>query len=643
MFYRTFDRSALLERSPIWSRGIIWGIMGVTTAVLIWASIAQIEEAIPAAGKLEPTGAVKEVQAPVGGVVKTVHVQEGTHVKAGELLVSLVPTATQSQLNSLKDIRRSLLLENQYYRSQMGKNSAGDISLEIAQLNLKPELISLTKSRKALVAENELYRVQLQGNGIGGNLSQAAQERQQAAEAEFNSRLAAAELEVDQLKKQLQSNQIEIAGTKDFFHLAQAKLKDLEKSSKLKVAQLQKESQQNQLRLTGVKNLLLSLQSQVEELQTSGKLEVAQLQKQAAQNRIKRANLAERLSINQGILQNLEPVVQAGAISRVQFLRQQQEVISLKSEIGQLDEEYARLQLQQDEVATKTRNEIQKKQQEIILRQAEAEQLKAELERLEIEKSEGQSIAENEQKKQQQEIGNSQTRSQQLQQENQRLQLAIAQAQERAINTTAVNRKDLHTLTAENEKKIAEIDSQLTKALVENDKKIAEIDSQISQAQLNLAYQELRSPVAGKVFDLKVKAAGFVAKPGEAILKIVPEDQLIAQVAIINKDIGFVKPGMPVDVRIDSFPFSEFGDVKGTLESIGSDALEPDQVHPFYRFPAKVRLQEQFLTVRGENVPLQSGMSVSVNIKVRNRSVLSLFTDLFAQPTESLKRVRRSG
>jgi len=82
---------------------------------------------------------------------------------------------------------------------------------------------------------------------------------------------------------------------------------------------------------------------------------------------------------------------------------------------------------------------------------------------------------------------------------------------------------------------------------------------------------------------------------------------------------------MNVDVRIDSFPFSEFGDVKGQLVWIGSDALPPDQIHPFYRFPAKVRLSQQSLLVNGRQVPLQSGMSVSANIKLRHRSVMSIY------------------
>ena len=73
--------------------------------------------------------------------------------------------------------------------------------------------------------------------------------------------------------------------------------------------------------------------------------------------------------------------------------------------------------------------------------------------------------------------------------------------------------------------------------VLENKKQIAEVDSQISQAELNFKYQELRAPVAGTVFDLKAKNAGFVSESSQTLVKIVPDDNLIAEVFIPNKDI----------------------------------------------------------------------------------------------------------
>lgn len=242
--------------------------------------------------------------------------------------------------------------------------------------------------------------------------------------------------------------------------------------------------------------------------------------------------------------------------------------------------------------------------------------------------------------KQQNEVEANQSEVDQLLQEQIRLQLAITQSQAKTQNTVDVDRREITTRIAENEKRLAEIDSQIMKAIVENNKRIAEIDSQITQAQQVLKYEQVRSPVDGVVFDLKATHAGFVANSAEPILKVVPTDSLVAKVSITNQDIGFVREGMTVDVRIDSFPYSEFGDIKGTLVWIGSDALPPTQIQPYYTFPAKIRLHKQSLNVKGREIRLQSGMSLNANIKVRERTVMSIFLDQFTKAAESLKTVR---
>jgi len=242
--------------------------------------------------------------------------------------------------------------------------------------------------------------------------------------------------------------------------------------------------------------------------------------------------------------------------------------------------------------------------------------------------------------KQQQETISNQSQVRQLEQEQERLELAVAQGQETLQTTISLSQQDLLSKIADNEKQIAAIDSQLNKVMLENKNRIAEIDGQLSQVKVTLNYQELRAPADGTVFDLQPSAPGYVPDGSKPMLKIVPDDALVVKVFITNKDIGFVKAGMPVDVRIDSFPFSEFGDIKGTLVTIGSDAIPPDQARPYYAFPVKIRLERQFLKVNGRDVALQSGMSVSANIKVRQRSVISIFTDLFTNKSETLKFVR---
>ncbi|MGH7999574.1 MAG: HlyD family type I secretion periplasmic adaptor subunit [Brasilonema sp.] len=477
--------SVMLKQSPLFSRVILWGLLGMTTLVVIWANFAQIDEAVPAQGKLEPQGTVKEVQTPVNGVVKAVYVKDGQKVRRGDVLLRLDPTAARSQLLSLQQIRNTLKREVIFYRTQLvAKNALSNPQLSIEQTNLSPGIASLTKNRMVLLAENRLYRAQLDGNSQNIQLVPEEAARLEFSKVELNSRLADAQLETEKLERQLNQAQIQLSSSREI------------------------------------------------------------------------------KGVSQTILNNIEKLAKQGGISRMQYLQQQQEVST---------------------------------------RQAEVERLT---------------------------------------QEQLRLRLAIAQSKEKLKNTMAAAKKDLLTKIADNEKQVATLDRELNKVIIENEKRIAEIDSQISQSQLTLQYQEVRSPSDGIVFDLKAKSPGFVANPSQPVLKIVPDEALTAKVFITNKDIGFVRKGMKVNIRIDSFPFSEFGDIKGELVWIGSDSLPPEQVRPYDSFPAKIRLDRQSLVVNNQELPLQSGMSITANVKIRNRTVMSIFSDLFTKQIDSLKSVR---
>ena len=125
-------------------------------------------------------------------------------------------------------------------------------------------------------------------------------------------------------------------------------------------------------------------------------------------------------------------------------------------------------------------------------------------------------------------------------------------------------------------------------------------------------------------------------------MKIVPHETLEASIEIPSRQIGFVKVGMPADLSIDSFPAAEFGVLKGIVSSIGSDALPPSQLEnrPDYRYPATVTLSNQRLRLKdGSYLPLQVGMSLTSNIKLRKVSYLQLLLGTFQEKADSLREL----
>jgi len=171
---------------------------------------------------------------------------------------------------------------------------------------------------------------------------------------------------------------------------------------------------------------------------------------------------------------------------------------------------------------------------------------------------------------------------------------------------------------------------------------IAELVSKNTEAESSFSRKEIRSPVDGVVFDLKPTTIGFVASSGEPVMKIVPHGQLEADVEIPSNKIGFVSIGQKTDVSIDSFPSSDFGVLSGSLKRIGSDALPPDAStgRKGYRYPAVVKLDSQSLNLKnGRNLPLQVGMSVTANIKLRTVSYLQLLLGAFNDKADSIRQL----
>jgi hemolysin D len=543
------EQSVILKQSPIWSRTIIWTLMSVTTAALIWSVFAKIEQVVGAQGQLKPQGKVQEVQAPVNGVVQFVKVKDGDRVNKGDVLVLMDSSASQVQLESLKKIRATAEKENQFYRLLMAQDlTPAAVESSIAQLKLPSEIADLARNRAALVAENQLYQAQVSEGASSSALQGEELARLEVAQREANSRQAAARLEMEQLAKQLNQTRVQLADAR---------------------------------------SQLINDRFVLEEIKTRNANSMKQGQ--------------EGLDIERNILKDIEPLGDEGAIARYQINKQKQSVTDRQNE------------LQQQEANGKIDRE--KQEQEVQTRIAEISR---------------------------------------LEQEENRYSLLISQARERLINTTVITEKDVRDKMADNYKRIAEIDSQISRVIIDNNKRIAELDSQISQAQQTIKYQKITAPIDGVVFDLKARP-GFVPQPSqaEALLKIVPDGCptqikdaakgcLVAEVDVTNQDIGFVRVGQKTDIRIDSFSYSEYGDIKGEVISIGSDALPPDENHRFYRFPVRVSLSSQELVLKDKStLPLQSGMSVSVNIKVNeNRTVLGLFTDMFNKQVDTLKQVR---
>ena len=215
-------------------------------------------------------------------------------------------------------------------------------------------------------------------------------------------------------------------------------------------------------------------------------------------------------------------------------------------------------------------------------------------------------------------------------------------------NVVAETRGRLMQSKADRLRQIALLDQQTAQLKSE----LADLNRRLVETKVTLRYQQLKSPVDGVVFDLKPTSRGFTAQSTQTVMKVVPMGLLEAKVEVPSNKIGFVQVplGCPekrdacmnADISIDSFPSSDFGVLKGKLTRIGSDALEPDpqEQRQELSFPVTIQLDDQQLKLKsGSSLPLQVGMSLTANIKLRKVSYLQLLLGEFQDKAESLQRL----
>ena len=182
----------------------------------------------------------------------------------------------------------------------------------------------------------------------------------------------------------------------------------------------------------------------------------------------------------------------------------------------------------------------------------------------------------------------------------------------------------------------------LSQQIKQIESEVSELEAKGLESEVLLEYKSIKSPVDGLVFDMKPRNIGFVAQSNFSIMKIVPFNKLEADVKIPSSKIGFIKIGMPVDISIDSFPANDFAPLEGIVESIGSDVLDPNEreIIEEYFFPGSIKLNSQSLLLsNGNELPLQVGMSLKANIKLRKVSYLKLLLGSFRDKAESIKSI----
>jgi hemolysin D len=217
-------------------------------------------------------------------------------------------------------------------------------------------------------------------------------------------------------------------------------------------------------------------------------------------------------------------------------------------------------------------------------------------------------------------------------------QLAIQQGQlasaSRALDVFDKDmQKTIEAFLADNAEKLSEAERQAE-----------ELEQKLAKAEAAIEHLTLKAPISGTVQASALTTIGQVVSSGQEIMRIVPEDAgLEIEVYVLNKDIGFVKPGQEAVVKVESFPFTQYGTILAHVTRVARDAIPEPEANQNEGDPARAAASSTFagaqrtqnlvfpvmlepeaaaIGVDGRRAPLTSGMAATVEIKTGARRIL---------------------
>lgn len=176
-------------------------------------------------------------------------------------------------------------------------------------------------------------------------------------------------------------------------------------------------------------------------------------------------------------------------------------------------------------------------------------------------------------------------------------------------------------------------------ALTEADANYRLRSEEVKKADDKASLTVLTSPIDGTVTQLSVHTLGAVVKPADPLLIIVPKgEELIVEAMVLNKDVGFVREGQDAEVKLEAFPFTRYGVIKGTIERISTDSVENKELGLV--FPCLVRLHATHITVGLKNIALAPGFSATAEIKTGDRRIIEFLLSPLSRRLQEAGRER---
>lgn len=416
-----------------------------------------------------------------------------------------------------------------------------------------------------LVPQGEVYKIHPVELGKVANIAVKEGDRVQAGQVLLELDTQLARSEVERLEQMLAANQIE-------YNQKQVLLEKIRLEAKTRADIAAAETQTQEHAIAGAKEKISTLTKMLKQLQKDADADLTRqerLKPLVDKTKTLLGQMQIDIDAQQERLTRLKALVLEGAIAKEQVFQAEQTLRDRMRAVTQTE-------LQE---VTSTKEQIFQAQQSLRDRQRSITQTQGEIE--------------------------------QAKAEGDRLQVGLAQKRAEADRIKLASQQQIQQLKVE---------------LTQLQAKITEMENLRASAKTKLKQRFLYAPIDGLVSSLKIQHEGEVVQPGQIVAEIAPENaSLVLLAKLPDREAGFVKVGMPVQVKLDSYPYQDYGIISGNVVSISSDSQPDQQLGIIYK--VEVNLERNYVTANNQEIKFKSGQTATADIIIRSRRILDVFLD----------------
>lgn len=146
----------------------------------------------------------------------------------------------------------------------------------------------------------------------------------------------------------------------------------------------------------------------------------------------------------------------------------------------------------------------------------------------------------------------------------------------------------------------------------------------------------LKAPVSGQIVFGEHRTVNQYVRSGDNVFTVVPDEtgKISGRILAPAIGLGKIEPGQQVNIKVDNYPFMEYGILSGSVLSISKIPVVSEQ-GTFY--PVNVDLPDKLVTNYNRELSYSLQMQGNAEIIIQNRRVI----ELLIEPLSSMFKGRK--